>query len=253
MVSRFVSAEEFFLEGGFLFFHFVISNHVIFHFVSFVWMQCTKCQECRKTYYCVVVQGMRWCFCFVSCHKWSILDVQFRVKTIETCSSGASTSGVDNLQGRGACVCVSQPFPQLWESVQEQTTTSASELTRVFSGILRVLLAYVLHSFPSNEDVNLINSTLRLWTSWWSVTKRATRGRAFPQSAVCEETGDRYQPLQEGIVFLYALDFLLRLLFKLSVYVKDWAANCSIDIPREICRAGFSSVSTVSDRLHIVH
>lgn len=53
-------------------------------------MQCTKCQECRKTYYCVVVQGMRWwwCFCFVSCHKWSILDVQFQsFKTIETAAA----------------------------------------------------------------------------------------------------------------------------------------------------------------------
>lgn len=57
---------------------FVLSNRFIFYFV---WMPCIKCQECRKTYYCVVVQGMRWCFCFVCCHKWSILDVQFGVET----------------------------------------------------------------------------------------------------------------------------------------------------------------------------
>lgn len=46
--------------------------------------------------------------------------------------------------------------------------------------------------------------------------------------------------------------YLLQLLFKLSVYVKDWAANCSIDLLQAgICRAGFSSVSTAT--LHIVH
>lgn len=46
--------------------------------------------------------------------------------------------------------------------------------------------------------------------------------------------------------FFCAPHFLLWLIFKLSVYVKNWVANCSTDLLQAICRAGFSSVSTVT-------
>lgn len=141
--------SKFSLEGSFLSSVFLLSDHFIFHLL-FVWMQRTKCQECRKTYYCVVVQGMRWCFCFVSCHKWSILDVQFPFKTIESCSSGASTSGVDIFRGGSAFVL--QPFPQLWKSVWEQTRECQS--WGGFSDMLRVLFAYIRPSLTSEEDAN---------------------------------------------------------------------------------------------------
>lgn len=128
-VSRFVSAEQSFsLEGSFLSSVFLLSDHFVFH-LPFVRMQRTKCQECRKTYYCVVVQGMRWCFCFVSCHKWSILDVLFPVKTIESCSSGASTSGVDIFRG-GVCICFTTFSTAVKICVGENP--SVSELRRVF-------------------------------------------------------------------------------------------------------------------------
>lgn len=129
-VSRFVSAEQSFsLEGSFLSSVFLLSDHFVFH-LPFVRMQRTKCQECRKTYYCVVVQGMRWCFCFVSCHKWSILDVLFPVKTIESCSSGASTSGVDIFRGGGVCICFTTFSTAVKICVGENP--SVSELRRVF-------------------------------------------------------------------------------------------------------------------------
>lgn len=93
---------------------------------------------------------------------------------------------------------------------------------------------------------------------WWSVTKQATQRRTFPHSAVCEETEDGNPLLWEGIFFFSlslfcAPHFLLQWIFKLSVYVKDWAANCSINLLQAICWAGFFSVSTATDRLHIVH
>lgn len=129
----------------------------IFHFsfVSFVWMQCTKCQECRKTYYCVVVQGMRWCFCFVSCHKWSILDVQFPVKTIESCSSGASTSGVDIFGGRQFCICFATFFHScvLWNKHRESVRAEEG-----FLASCEFCSCLSRDSFPSNEDVNLYES-----------------------------------------------------------------------------------------------
>lgn len=109
-----------------------------FSFVSFVWMQCTKCQECRKTYYCVVVQGMRWCFCFVSCHKWSILDVQFRVKPIESCSGGASMSGVDIFRG-GSHSCDNLCGSKRLECVRAEEGFLAS---------CEFCLHFVRHSFP---------------------------------------------------------------------------------------------------------
>lgn len=133
MVSRFVSAGEF-LEGVFLssISFFQITSFFLFFF-KFVWMQCTKCQECRKTYYCVVVQGMKWCFCFVSCHKWSVLDVQFRVKMIESCSSRASTSGVDIFWGWGwGWWGILYLFCNLFHRICVGANASASELRTVF-------------------------------------------------------------------------------------------------------------------------
>lgn len=52
------AVSSFSLEGSFLSSVFLLSDHFVFH-LPFVRMQRTKCQECRKTYYCVVVQGMR--------------------------------------------------------------------------------------------------------------------------------------------------------------------------------------------------
>lgn len=51
MVSGFVSVQE---ADFHLPFHYFDSFHASFR--TFVCIQCTKCQECRKTYYCVVVQ-----------------------------------------------------------------------------------------------------------------------------------------------------------------------------------------------------
>lgn len=173
MVSRLISVVR-----EFSIFHLLIFK---FHF-SVVWMQCTNCQECRKTYYCVVVKGMRWCFYFVSCHKWSNLDVKFLIKTIGSCSSGASMSGVDMFWGGEGFVF------QLFHSYKN---LSRSKWVRAEEGFWcpANVLVYIRNSFPSNKDVNLITSTLRLWISvllWWSVTKWATRSRAFPHLAVWE-------------------------------------------------------------------
>lgn len=70
---------------------------------SSVWMQCTKCPECRKTYN--LCGGPRhemmfslvflFFLAFVYCHKWSkTLDVQILRRSRE-----ASTSGVDIFLG----------------------------------------------------------------------------------------------------------------------------------------------------------
>lgn len=144
-------------------------------------MQRTKCQECRKTYYCVVVQGMRWCFCFVSCHKWSILDVLFPVKTIESCSSGASTSGVDIFRGGGLYL-----FYNLFHSC-ENLCGRKPECVRAEEGFLRCCELCLHASAPVWHlmRTQTFNSTLRLSISvllWWSVIKRATRSRTFLHS-----------------------------------------------------------------------
>lgn len=194
MVSRFVSAGEFFLEGVFLssISFFQITSFFFFLFVSFVWMQCTKCQECRKTYYCVVVQGMKWCFCFVSCHKWSVLDVQFRVKMIESCSSRASTSGVDIFWGWGGILYL---FCNLFHSCENLCGSQHERVRAEDSFPALVLLVYAGQSFPLKQDINLLNPTLRLWISvvlWWSVGA---------ELFVCEETEDGHPPFREGVVF----------------------------------------------------
>lgn len=207
-------------------------------------MQRTKCQECRKTYYCVVVQGMRWCFCFVSCHKWSILDVLFPVKTIESCSSGASTSGVDIFRGGGLYL-----FYNLFHSC-ENLCGRKPECVRAEEGFLRCCELCLHASAPVWHlmRTQTFNSTLRLSISvllWWSVIKRATRSRTFLHS------GTHF--FLESRIFSILCPpppphFLLQLLFKLSVYVKDWAADCSIDLQAGVCRAGLSSISTATLR-----
>lgn len=56
----------------------LLSARFTFHrllLLLFICTRCTKCPECRETSYCVVVQGMRWCFALYLCHKWSILGV----------------------------------------------------------------------------------------------------------------------------------------------------------------------------------
>lgn len=132
--------------------------------------------------------------------KWSILDVQF--KTTESCSSGASMSGVDIL----FCICNSC-----------ENLCRSSEHFRADEGFLH--LSHQWGRKPSQHNV-------RLWISvllWWK--ERATRSRTF-SSLSC--LWRRRKPTFWGRnSFLY---FLLWPLFKLSVYVKDWAADCSIDL-----------------------
>lgn len=134
--------------------------------------------------------------------KWSILDVQF--KTIESCSSGASTSVVDIL----FCICNSC-----------ENLCRSSERFRAEEGFLHLSHQWERKSSQHN---------IRLWISallWWR--ERATRSGTF-SSLSCLWRNRRWKPTFWGRnSFLY---FLLRPLFKLSVYVKDWAADCSVDL-----------------------
>lgn len=94
--------------------------------ILFVCTRCTTCPECRETPYCVVVQGMRWCFASYLCHKWSILGVRFQVKVNKCRNSRASALGVPIL----FCSCGDTP-----------TSSQVFQSWRASSGILRVLLA----------------------------------------------------------------------------------------------------------------
>lgn len=123
------------------------------------------------------------------------------------------------------CICFSTFFfPQMWKICAEANAESESELRRV--SFWHPSFQYVGH-----EDINF-NPTLRLWISvllWWSVSKQTTRSRAFPSlGCLWRNWRQKYTFLGGwGIVFsaLWPSGFPLQLLlFKLSVYVKDWAA-----------------------------
>lgn len=172
---------------------------------------------------------MMFFFFGLSCHKWSILDVQFRVKTIESCSSGASTTGVDIFRGGGGgSVFVFPRFPQLWGSVRAEE-------------------AFLAASFPIKRGRKPFQFTHLDWISvllWWSVMK---------QEQTISSLGSLWRNWRQNPTHTHT-HVLLHLLFKLSVYVKDWAANSSIDRLQAsfIRQAGLSSVSTATlDRWHI--
>lgn len=118
-----------------------------------------------------------------------------------------------------------------------------------FSCILRVLLVYVKHAFPSNEDTDFVNSTFRLWISVLLGSQNRQHGAELFLTQLFVKKRRRKPTFWGGFVFSILCPlphFLLQLLFKLSVYVKDWAATCSTGLLGAICRAGFSSVSTAA-------
>lgn len=120
-----------------------------------------------------------------------------------------------------------------------------------FSCNRRVLLVYVKHAFPSNEDTDLVNSTLRLWISVLLWSQNRQHGAELFLTRLFVKKRRRKPTFWGGWAFSILCPlphFLLQLLFKLSVYVKDWAATCITDLLGAICQAGFSSVSTAALR-----
>lgn len=157
----------------------------------------------------------------------------FRVKTIESCSSGASTSGVDIFR---FCICVATlpAAVRICIRAEEHLLTS-----------LRVLLAGTTPSHQTRTQT-FHTQTLDFAVTVMKCLETGNTERSL-SSLGCSGRNRRRKPtfffffFREGIVFSL---LLLQLLFKFSVYVKDWAATCSTDLLQAICRAGFSSVST---------
>lgn len=166
MVNRFVSAEEFLLEGGFLssieFFQVTSSFHLCHLY------ECNALSVKNVERHITVWWSKAWDDVFaLSCHKWSILDVQFRVKMIESCSSGASPQGVDIFLGAGG---IPYLFGFLFHSSEDQSFWYPASSACVCQT-----------RFPFKWGHKPIDSEFQCYCD---VTKQATRSTTSPHSAV---------------------------------------------------------------------